>query len=645
MKDVIRVAAAVPSVRPGNVVANLEQIKKYIGEARAAGVRVLVLPELGLTGYSCGDMFFSQTLQGAVTGAIAELEGESRDITFAVGAPIFNEGRLFNCALLFSGGRLCGVVPKMYLPCYGEFSEKRIFASGLSTAAQTVRLLGRDIPFGRGLVFRDCNGLGLGLEICEDAWAPMPPSTLLALGGANIILNLSASTAMAAKHSYRRQMVTELSARLMALYVYASAGYTESTADYVCSGSSFIASGGVCLAENKKYIDGDYLLYADSDLGCCRMERQRLDRFGDCAAALGMPEGVRRIDLDGSLTCESAPYDRLRVSPYPFIPADEAERRERVEQVFELQTVALARRMQLTGCRPVIGVSGGLDSTLALMVAINASERLGYSPEHVVGITMPCFGTSGATYKNSLALMESLRVEARTVVIGDSVKQHFADIGHAENVYDAAYENAQARERTQVLMDVANMVNGLVIGTGDMSELALGWCTYNGDHMSMYAVNASIPKTLIREMVRTLADDERFVAAKEYLLTVVGQPISPELLPPDAVSGSIAQKTEDIVGPYELHDFFLFYMLRFGCGPQKLFELATLAFRGRYDGETIKRWLVRFMRRFFTQQFKRSCAPDGVLTGSVFVSPRGGWNMPSDADGALWIAEAEGIEL
>lgn len=645
MKDVIRVAAAVPAVRPGNVSFNLEQTIKYIREARAAGVRVLAMPELGLTGYSCGDMFFSGRLQAAVLDAVAALEREADDITFAVGAPLVVEGRLFNCALLYSGGRLVGVVPKMYLPNYGEFSEKRVFSSGLGAHSSTVRLLGRDIPFGGGLVFRDCNGLGIGIELCEDAWAPIPPSSALALGGANIILNLSASTAMAAKHVYRRQMVTDLSARLMALYVYTSAGCTESTADYVCCGSAIIASGGVCLAENKKYIDNDYLLCADSDLGCCRMERQRIDRFGDCVAATGAVTQVRYVELEHSLTCANAPGDLLKLSPYPFIPADEAERRERIEQVFELQTVALARRMQLTGCRPVIGVSGGLDSTLALMVAINASERLGKGPEHVLGITMPCFGTSGATYKNSLALMQSLRIEARTVVIGDSVKQHFADIGHAEDVYDAAYENAQARERTQVLMDVANMVNGLVIGTGDMSELALGWCTYNGDHMSMYAVNASIPKTLIREMVRVLADDTRFVAAREYLLTVVGQPISPELLPPDAVSGGIAQKTEDIVGPYELHDFFLFYMLRFGCAPAKLFELAVLAFRGRYDAATIKHWLVRFLRRFFTQQFKRSCAPDGVLTGSVFISPRGGWNMPSDADGALWIKEAESIEV
>ena len=645
MKDVIRVAAAVPEVKPGNVTFNLEQTKKYIARAREAGVRVLVMPELGLTGYSCGDLFFSQRLQEAVANAIAELEHETVGITVAVGAPIHTEGRLFNCALLYSDGKLVGVVPKMYLPNYGEFAEKRFFSPGLGAHTHTVRLLGRDIPFGKGLVFRDCNGLGLGIEICEDVWAPIPPSTMLALGGANIILNLSASTTMAAKHLYRRSLVTDMSARLMAMYVYTSSGYSESTADYVCCGYSAIASGGVLLAENEKYIDGDYMIYADSDLGCCRAERQRIDRFGDCVADSDACSQVRTVVLDNSFTCENAPCDRMKISPYPFIPSDEKERRERVAQVYELQCAALARRMKQTGCRPVIGVSGGLDSTLALMVAIGASERLGKGADYVLGLTMPCFGTSGATYKNSLALMESLKIESRTVVIGDSVKQHFRDIGHAENVYDAAYENAQARERTQVLMDVANMERGLVIGTGDLSELALGWCTYNGDHMSMYAVNASIPKTLIREMVRILADDGHFVAAKEYLLTVVGQPISPELLPPDAVSGNIAQKTEDIVGPYELHDFFLFYMVRFGYSPAKLFELATLAFRGRYDRETIKHWLVRFMHRFFTQQFKRSCAPDGVLTGSVFVSPRGGWNVPSDADGSLWITEAESIEV
>lgn len=645
MKDVIRVAAAVPAVRPGSVSFNLEQTKKYIGKARAAGVRVLVMPELGLTGYSCGDLFFSQRLRDAVTGAIAELEAESKDITFAVGAPILTEGRLFNCALLFSGGKLVGVVPKMYLPNYGEFSEKRIFSSGLGAHSRTVRLLGRDIPFGQGLVFRDCDGLGIGIEVCEDAWAPIPPSTMLALGGANIILNLSASTTMAAKHIYRRNLVLDMSARLMAMYVYTSAGYTESTADFVCSGYSAIASGGVCLAENKNYLDSEYLIYTDSDLGCCRAERMRIDRFGDCVADTDACSRVRTVELDVRFTRDDAPCDMLKISPYPFIPTDENDRKQRVAEIFDMQCTALARRLQLTGSRPVIGVSGGLDSTLALMVAIGASAKTGHGPEYVLGITMPCFGTSGATYKNSLALMQSLGIEARTVVIGDSVKQHFSDIGHAQDVYDAAYENAQARERTQVLMDVANMERGLVIGTGDLSELALGWCTYNGDHMSMYAVNCSIPKTLIREMVRILADDERFAKAGEYLMTVVGQPISPELLPPDAKSGTIAQKTEDIVGPYELHDFFLFYMIRFGYGPAKIFELAQLAFRGRYDDATIKHWLVKFMRRFFTQQFKRSCAPDGVLTGSVFVSPRGGWNVPSDTDGSLWIQEAESIQV
>lgn len=645
MKDVIRLAAAVPTVRAGNVGFNLEQIKKYIRAAKADGVRVLVTPELGLSGYSCGDLFFSECLQSAVMRAIAELAPETVGITVAVGAPIRHEGRLFNCALLYSDGSLVGVVPKMYLPNYGEFSEKRFFASGMDSRSEVILLNGQYVPFGEGLVFDDCNGVGIGIEICEDCWAPITPSAMLALGGADIILNLSASTQMVAKDAYRSSMVTGLSARLMATYMYVSSGYTESTADYVCSGYSAIASGGVLLEESKKFIDGDYMICADADLSYCRAERQRVNRFGDCAYRADAYSAVRTVGLDNSFTLEDAPIDHMKIGPYPFIPTDMKERRERVAQLYELQCAALARRMELTGNRPVLGISGGLDSTLALLVAIGASARLGHGADYVIAVTMPCFGTSGTTYKNSLALMENLKVSARTVVIGDSVKQHFKDIGHAENVYDAAYENAQARERTQVLMDIANMERGLVIGTGDLSELALGWCTYNGDHMSMYAVNASIPKTLIREMVRTLADDERFAAARDYLLDIVGQPISPELLPPDAVSGQIAQKTEDIVGPYELHDFFLFYMVRFGFGPSKLFEMATLAFRGRYDRETIKKWLVKFMRRFFTQQFKRSCAPDGAFTGSVFLSPRGGWNVPSDTDGSMWIAEAESLDV
>ena len=455
MKDVIRVAAAVPEVKPGNVTFNLEQTKKYIARAREAGVRVLVMPELGLTGYSCGDLFFSQRLQEAVANAIAELEHETVGITVAVGAPIHTEGRLFNCALLYSDGRLVGVVPKMYLPNYGEFAEKRFFSPGLGAHTHTVRLLGRDIPFGKGLVFRDCNGLGLGIEICEDFWAPIPPSTMLALGGANIILNLSASTTMAAKHLYRRSLVTDMSARLMAMYVYTSSGYSESTADYVCCGYSAIASGGVLLAENEKYIDGDYMIYADSDLGCCRAERQRIDRFGDCVADSDACSQVRTVVLDNSFTCENAPCDRMKISPYPFIPSDEKERRERVAQVYELQCAALARRMKQTGCRPVIGVSGGLDSTLALMVAIGASERLGKGADYVLGLTMPCFGTSGATYKNSLALMESLKIES---LVLDS-KNNYVDNGSIITTPDKLERDLSTLKRFGVMFSVIDFCN------------------------------------------------------------------------------------------------------------------------------------------------------------------------------------------
>ncbi len=642
MKDIIRVAAAVPRVKPGNIDFNLAETIKYIRKAKDAQARVLVLPELGITGYTCGDLFFSDILTSTALDAVMSLESEADGIAFAVGAPLNVGGQLFNCAFFFANRHLLGVVPKMFLPNNAEFTEKRWFKPGYEANVDSVIIGGKTVPFGPGLIFAGEDGNSVGIELCEDFWTPIPPSTYLAMGGANIILNLSASTASAGKREYRRSLVIGQSARLMTLYAYASCGCEEAVSDCVFSGHSMIASGGILLNENKNYVDSGYLITADSDLGCGKADRLKTNRFHDSMFYNNVSEKVRYIRDEGlRFTCECAPADKLKLSSSPFVPEDPAALSERVLQLFEMQTSALARRLELTGCRPVVGVSGGLDSTLALLVSVSASERLGRPRSDVLGITMPCFGTSGATFANSLDIMNGLGIETRTIKIADSVRQHFADIGQPENLFDTTYENAQARERTQVLMDVANMVRGLVVGTGDLSELALGWCTYNGDHMSMYGVNASIPKTLIRQMVRVLAESERFRAVKDALLKVVAQPISPELLPPDAKSGNIAQKTEDIVGPYELHDFFLFYLVRFGFSPSKIYELAKLAFKGDFSDDTIKKWLAIFFRRFFASQFKRSCSPDSVMLGSVFLSPRGGWNVPSDADGILWRREIE----
>ncbi len=642
MKDIIRVAAAVPRVRPGNVDFNLSETIKYIRRAKDEGVKLLVLPELGITGYSCGDMFFSDILTEAALAALISLEREADGISFAAGAPLKVGGQLCNCAFFYANRRIVGVVPKIFLPNNAEFTEKRWFKPGYEAGVDFVNIGGRDIPFGEGLIFVGEDGNSVGIELCEDFWTPIPPATYLSMGGANIILNLSASPSAAGKREYRRSLVVSQSARLMVLYVYASSGSGEAVSDAVFSGHSIIASGGVCLAENKNYVDSDYLLVTDSDLGCTRADRMKTNRFRDSVYYNRVFEKVRRIAPSGlRFTDENPPADLLKISRHPFVPSDPAALSERVSQLFEMQSAALARRLELTRCRPVIGISGGLDSTLALLVTLGALDRLGRPSSDALGITMPSFGTSEATYKNALELMESLGVESRVVNITESVGLHFSDIGQPEGVFDVTYENAQARERTQVLMDTANMVGGLVVGTGDLSELALGWSTYNGDHMSMYGVNASLPKTLIVHMVRILAQTERFAPARDALLRVVSLPISPELLPPDAASGKIAQKTEDIVGPYELHDFFLFYLLRFGFSPKKIYELASLAFVGYFSPEEIKKWLLIFHRRFFSSQFKRSCSPDSPMLGSVFLSPRGGWNVPSDAEGALWIKEIE----
>ncbi len=599
MKKIIKAAAAVPTVRPANVVRCTENIIKKIDEARDEQAELLLFPELSLCGVSGGDLLGSELLCDAVISAVAELEKKADGIAFVLGAPIRQGGRIFNCALYFADGKLQGIVPKQKL----GYEERRVFSPACDAREDKISLLGREIPFGAQLRFDFC-GLALAISVGDSEFS--------AVADADIVVCPTAIVGIPRGRRKLANMAETASARDGALYIVASAGCDESTADCVYSGGSLIACGGKILKQNSGVAESDYILTAEVQID------QRNVQY--------IPKPPEE--------------DSFKIKRTPFVPTDRDELRELVYETLDLQAAGLARRLRLLGCRPVLGISGGLDSTLALLVCLAALDRLGRPASDLLGITMPCFGTSGDTLSNSLALMQLLGVEGRTVRIGDTVKSHLADIGHSEDKYDAAYENAQARERTQVLMDIANMVGGIVIGTGDLSELALGWCTYNGDQMSMYSVNASLPKTLIREMVRVLADDKRFVLAREPLLAIVDQPISPELVPPDKASGKIAQKTEDIVGPYELHDFFLYYFMRYGCRPRKLYEMALSVFEGDYGAATVKYWLSTFFRRFFSQQFKRSVAPDGASVGPVSLSPRGGWCTPSDADGEMWVLEA-----
>ena len=584
MSRFFRVAAATPALKPGNVAHNLTEIKNCILNARKGGVELLVLPELCLTGCSCGDLLMCDTITDAVQNALSDLARLSDGIAFIVGAPLIaTDGDLRDCACLFADKQLRGIVVRQKLPRPDYFSRVRLF----STDPATFDVMNTHYDAHSDATF-DINGTQVAISVGPDA-----PDVK-----ADVICLLDAAPAFVGSADERMYTVCKTSQALKTPLIYASASADESTADFVCSGQ-LIISNGKPLAATHGYVCSNDFITADIDLGVIR---------------------------DDEL---SAP-DRTTDARYPFIPANMGDT---ALQILEIQSTALAHRLKLTGCRPVIGVSGGLDSTMALLVAVCAVEKLGRPASDVLGITMPCFGTSGDTFNNSLTLMRELGVESRTIRIGDSVKQHLLDIGHADNVFDAAYENAQARERTQVLMDVANMVGGIVIGTGDLSELALGWCTYNGDQMSMYSVNTSLPKTLIQRTVRALSATDRFSGAAKTLLAVVDQPISPELLPPDAKNGKIAQKTEDIVGPYELHDFFIYHLLKNRYSQQKIFESACAAFGDSYDENTIKKWLTVFFRRFFTQQFKRSCSPDGVCVQPLNLSPRIGWSVPSDVDG------------
>lgn len=631
MKDgFVKVGAATPAIRVADCDYNAARIIALAREADAAGIRLLALPELCVTGYTCGDLFLQQTLLEGALRALSRILEETAglDLLLLPGLPFPSGNKLYNCAAVCHKGKLLGLVPKTHIPNYGEFYEQRHFASG-AELSETVAPFGYPVPLSPHLLFA-CESLPaftLGVEICEDLWVPDAPSGLLCREGAAVIANLSASDEVIGKAEYRRTLVRAQSGRLVCGYLYADAGTGESTTDMVFSGHSLIAQNGALLAERAPFAQG--LCAAELDVQRLASERRRMttypQRRGICQTIL--------FDMEPRLSALS------RVPAYPFVPEGGGERAERCELILHMQAAGLAARMRAAHCaHAVIGVSGGLDSTLALLVAARALALLSLPRENLVAVTMPCFGTTRRTRTNAHRLAEALGATLREIDITAAVEQHFRDIGHDPAQQDTTFENCQARERTQVLMDVANQVNGLVVGTGDLSELALGWATYNGDHMSMYGVNASVPKTLVRHLVHYAADTAED-ALRATLLDVLDTPVSPELLP--AKGGEISQVTEDLVGPYALHDFFLYYMLRWAFPPEKILRLAEAAFAEEYDGETIRKWLKNFYRRFFQQQFKRSCLPDGPKIGSVTLSPRGDWRMPSDASAALWLAWAE----
>ena len=643
----IKVAAGIPAVRVADCAFNIQQIENMIATADGQGAEIICLPELSVTAYTCQDLFLQQLLLDQAESSLLKLMEFSLNvaITALVGVPVVYGNKLFNCAAVIQRGKICGLVPKTYIPNYKEFSEQRWFASALALEDQNVelRICGQTVPMGRNLLFTTSH-CTFGVEICEDLWSPMPPSNRLALAGADIIFNLSASNDLIGKADYVRRLVEGQSARLVAGYVYASCGYGESSQDLVFSGRAFICESGNVIAEAQRFSMQEQIVYGEIDV-----ERLRADRRGNTTfAAAAFAEGVlpgKEVELEPYVT--NVPFVLTRqVDAHPFIPSDSTLLDERCEEILCMQSEALARRIEHTQARTgVVGISGGLDSTLALLVAVHAFDCLKRDRRGIIGVTMPGFGTTDRTYTNALDLMKELGVTIREISIKEAVTLHFSDIGHDIAVHDLTYENAQARERTQILMDIAGQMGGFVVGTGDLSELALGWATYNGDHMSMYGVNASIPKTLVRHLVRWAARNMADEASRLTLLDIVDTPISPELIPADE-DGNISQVTEDLVGPYELHDFFLYYVLRYGFTPQKIYYLACKAFDGTGNGtayteETIRKWLHTFYRRFFAQQFKRSCMPDGPKVGSCSLSPRGDWRMPSDASATAWLQSLE----
>ncbi len=649
MLDFIRIGSAVPPVRVGDPKKNTEDICRMMRQADEAEVDLLVFPELALTGYTCADLFFQESLLKACMQGLQEIiecSAKYPAVTAAVGTPVVIQGQMYNCGAVISGGRMRGLVPKTYLPNYNEFSERRWFSSSKdmrcdSVSLQELGLKGQgEVPVGRDLLFRVGDDCIMGIEVCEDLWTPLPASTLLTINGAEVILNLSASDEIIGKRGVRTNLVNHQSSVTGCIYAYCSSGCTESTQDLVFCGHSVLSENGTTLAENEKQIDTDYLLIQDADLGKIRSARRKNKSVRDTTAFYGKLEPMRTVDCQcPPLRSDGSSYPQEK---YPFVPADAHNRVERCMSIFNIQVGGLRQRLDLLKANPVLGISGGLDSTLALLVAMEAVRQLGRPVTDVHALIMPGFGTSQRTLRNARQLCSALGVTVKEVDIRAAVRQHYSDIGHDGHTLDAVYENAQARERTQVLMDYCGLCNGLVVGTGDLSELALGWCTYNGDHMSMYAVNGSIPKTLMRWMVTMLAESDSFSYAKAVLEDILDTPVSPELLPPDE-NGVIRQHTEEVIGPYELHDFFLYQMLRYNFVPTKIFTLACRTFGGDYSREEIKKWMRVFYQRFFTQQFKRSCMPDGVKVGNISLSPRGDWRMPSDACARIWLEEVDSL--
>ena len=640
----VKVGAAVPRLKLADCIYNKEQIVAMAKDAAAKGVRVLTFPELCITGYTCADLFMQRSLLVATEKAVKAIAAETADLDlfFVIGAPIPLDSQAFNCAVAIYKGEILGLVPKTHLPNYSEFAEERWFSSADDILVDHIRYADQEVPIGSDLLFAAAGipDLKIGIEICEDLWVPIPPSSYQALYGATLLLNLSASNELSGKSAYRRRMVAQHSASCMASYVYVSCGIGESTQDAVFSGHSMICENGELFAETERFSQDNQLVYADIDLDILTNERRRHTTFLSHLQKAEMHRIYRLIQFDMEEPQSLENWNRP-LPAAPFHPAaDEVD--EQCKDIFSIQTAGLARRMEHTHSESlVIGISGGLDSTLALLVCVKACDFLGIDRSHVLGVTMPGFGTTDRTYQNALTLMKSLGITMKEIPIRDAVTQHFKDIEHDMNLHNVTYENAQARERTQILMDLANKYNGLVVGTGDLTELALGWATYNGDHMSMYGVNGGIPKTLIRVLVNWVATNGEVDAdASAALLDVLDTPISPELLPPDA-SGKINQKTEDLVGPYELHDFFLYHILHNAYRPAKVLWLAEKAFEGEYDRETLLKWLKNFYRRFFIQQFKRSCLPDGPKVGPISLSPRGDWRMPTDAFSRVWMDEVE----
>lgn len=643
----VKVAAAVPAVKVADCEYNTLQIENIIAQAEGKGVEIIVFPELCITGYSCQDLFRQSLLLEQVEASMLMLLDFTRnlDIISIVGLPVVVGDMLLNCAAVIQKGDLLGLIPKTYLPNYSEFYEKRWFASSQDLQPTEIRFAGNKILVTpQPTLFKTCDGVLFGIEICEDVWAPAPPSNRLALAGADMTFNLSASDELIGKHKYLKSLLSQQSARTISGYIYSGCGFGESSQDVVYTGNAFIYENGQLLAEGERFSFKPQVIISQIDI-----EKLRSERRNNSTYVNAQREHDARI-VNAHITVAQRDFELIRdVDPHPFIPGQE-DMGTSCNEIFSIQVAGLAKRLVHTNCKTVVlGISGGLDSTLALLVCVKTFDKLGWSRKGIVGVTMPGFGTTNRTHNNAVTLMESLGVTIREVSISAAVEQHFKDIGHDMSVHDVTYENSQARERTQILMDLGNQLGGLVIGTGDLSELALGWATYNGDHMSMYGVNAGIPKTLIRHLVQYVAESVDDTS-RETLLDIIDTPVSPELIPADE-DGNIRQKTEELVGPYELHDFFLYYVLRFGFRPLKIFMLASKAFNGNnngttfYDDATIKKWLTIFLRRFFSQQFKRSCLPDGPKVGSVSLSPRGDWRMPSDASSTLWLKECEQIPV